>query len=96
MSNLAPTTEVELCFSEPAARLTLQVLPGRLTDLVGLPIRRLLPRSQRRTVGPWCFLISCERHPARVPLLGGAPFGEVRVYKGRRMPAPPFVDRPVP
>jgi redox-sensitive bicupin YhaK (pirin superfamily) len=31
-------------------------MPGRLTDLGGLAIRRLLPRSQRRLVGPWCFL----------------------------------------
>lgn len=58
MSNLSSTTEVELCVSEPAAKPALQVLPGRLTDLGGLPIRRLLPRSQRRTVGPWCFLDS--------------------------------------
>lgn len=58
MSNLAPTTEAELCVSEPAARPTLQVLPGCLTDVGGLPIRRLLPRSQRRTVGPRCFLDS--------------------------------------
>jgi redox-sensitive bicupin YhaK (pirin superfamily) len=33
-------------------------VPGRLTDLGGLAIRRLLPRSQRRLVGPWCFLDS--------------------------------------
>lgn len=37
---------------------TLEALPGRLSDLGGLPIRRLLPRSQRRLVGPWCFLDS--------------------------------------
>lgn len=36
----------------------LEALPGRLSDLGGLPIRRLLPRSQRRLVGPWCFLDS--------------------------------------
>src|SRR5262245_50451688 len=58
MSNLSSTTEVELCVSEPAAKPAFQVLPGRLTDLGGLPIRRLLPRSQRRLVGPWCFLDS--------------------------------------
>jgi hypothetical protein len=38
--------------------VTLQALPGRLSDIGGLPIRRLLPRSQRRLVGPWCFLDS--------------------------------------
>jgi redox-sensitive bicupin YhaK (pirin superfamily) len=56
MSNLAPTIDAEACVSEPAARATLEALPGRVTDLGGLPIRRLLPRSRRRLVGPWCFL----------------------------------------
>ncbi len=74
MSNLAPTFEAELCVSEPAAKPTLQVLPGRLTDLGGLPIRRLLPRSQRRTVGPWCFLDS---------------YGPVTFSSGRPMDVPP-------
>jgi quercetin 2,3-dioxygenase len=58
MSNLVPTTAAELCVSEPVGRPTLEALPGRLTDVGGLPIRRLLPRSQRRLVGPWCFLDS--------------------------------------
>jgi len=57
MSNLTPTTTAEPCAADPA-RPTLQALPGRLTDLGGLAIRRLLPRSQRRLVGPWCFLDS--------------------------------------
>ena len=57
MSNLAPTTTAEPCAADPS-RPTLQALPGRLTDLGGLAIRRLLPRSQRRLVGPWCFLDS--------------------------------------
>jgi redox-sensitive bicupin YhaK (pirin superfamily) len=56
MSNLSPDATAEACASEPEARPTLQALPGRLTDLGGLPIRRLLPRSQRRLVGPWCSL----------------------------------------
>ena len=42
--------------SEPAPAPKLEALPGRLSDLNGLAIRRLLPRSQRRLVGPWCFL----------------------------------------
>src|SRR5881628_394227 len=74
MSNLSPTTEVELCVSEPSAKPTLQILPGRLTDLGGLPIRRLLPRSQRRTVGPWCFLDS---------------YGPVDFTSGKPMDVPP-------
>jgi len=57
MSNLAPTAAAESFVSEPSAA-TLEALPGRLTDLAGLPIRRLLPRSGRRLVGPWCFLDS--------------------------------------
>ena len=58
MSNLVPTAAPEPCVSEPTAAPTLEALPGRLTDLAGLAIRRLLPRSQRRLVGPWCFLDS--------------------------------------
>jgi hypothetical protein len=57
VSNLAPTSEAESSGAgDSAARPTLEALPGRLTDLGGLAIRRLLPRSQRRLVGPWCFL----------------------------------------
>lgn len=33
-----------------------EAMPGLVTDLGGFPIRRLLPRSRRRLVGPWCFL----------------------------------------
>jgi redox-sensitive bicupin YhaK (pirin superfamily) len=58
MSNLAPTTTAEACLSEPTSTPVVEALPGRLSDLGGLPIRRLLPRSQRRLVGPWCFLDS--------------------------------------
>ena len=58
MSNLAPTATAEPCVSEPASAPILEALPGRLTDLGGLAIRRLLPRSRRRLVGPWCFLDS--------------------------------------
>ena len=58
MSNLAPTPTAEACAGEPTAAPTFEALPGRLTDLAGLPIRRLLPRSARRLVGPWCFLDS--------------------------------------
>lgn len=58
MSNLTPMATAETCQSECTAAPTLEELPGRLTDLGGLAIRRLLPRSQRRLVGPWCFLDS--------------------------------------
>lgn len=58
MSDLSPSPVAEPCASEPNARPVLEALPGRLTDLAGLPIRRLLPRGGRRLVGPWCFLDS--------------------------------------
>ena len=164
MSNLAPTSSVESCAGDPGLP-TLQELPGRLSDLGdlgGLAIRRLLPRSERRLVGPWCFLdaygplsfssgkpmdvaphphiglyylgcgrrelaLASEREPVRALLIGGAPFGEtilmwwnfvarstdeivaapedwesgrrfgqVSAYAGPRIPAPPFLARPVP
>lgn len=58
MSDLQPSAVAEPCVSDPASRPVLEALPGRLTDLGGLPIRRLLPRAGRRLVGPWCFLDS--------------------------------------
>jgi len=58
MSNLSPAGEAEACVSEPAPSPIVEALPGRITDLGGLAIRRLLPRAQRRLVGPWCFLDS--------------------------------------
>jgi quercetin 2,3-dioxygenase len=36
--------------------VTLQPVPPVSVDLGGLAVRRLLPRRQRRLVGPWCFL----------------------------------------
>lgn len=47
---------IERCPSNAAAAPTIQVLAGHRTDLGGLVVRRLLPRSARRLVGPWCFL----------------------------------------
>jgi hypothetical protein len=58
MSNLAPTSTAEPCVSEPTSTPTLEALPGRTSDLGGFPLRRLLPRSRKRLVGPWCFLDS--------------------------------------
>src|SRR5205823_6857172 len=34
----------------------IQSLPARRTELGSVTILRALPRSQRRMVGPWCFL----------------------------------------
>lgn len=58
MSDLAPEPAPESGVAAPTASPALEALPGRPTDLEGLAIRRLLPRSQRRLVGPWCFLDS--------------------------------------
>lgn len=58
MSNLDAAATAEACACDASASPTFEALPGRLTDLAGLPIRRLLPRSRRRLVGPWCFLDS--------------------------------------
>lgn len=55
MSNLAPSSAAFPCASAPARAPILEALPGRFTELEGLAIRRLLPRSRRRLVGPWCF-----------------------------------------
>jgi len=74
MSNLAPTAGTETCASEPTFRPVFEALPGRLTDLGGLAIRRLLPRAQRRLVGPWCFLDS---------------YGPITFASGKPMDVPP-------
>jgi redox-sensitive bicupin YhaK (pirin superfamily) len=34
----------------------LTISEGRVTDVGGLPVHRLLPQRGRRTVGAWCFL----------------------------------------
>jgi hypothetical protein len=56
MSNLAPSPEVEPCPPEGGVACDVQVVRSRPLDLLGLPIRRILPQRARRLVGPWCFL----------------------------------------
>jgi redox-sensitive bicupin YhaK (pirin superfamily) len=56
MTNLAPSSAAVPCAPDPSAGPVLEALPGRRTELGGIVIRRLLPRSGRRLVGPWCFL----------------------------------------
>src|SRR5262245_4224878 len=58
MSNLSPAGEAEACASDPAPSPIVEALPGRIPDPAGSPCRRLLPRAQRRLVGPWCFFDS--------------------------------------
>ncbi len=59
MSNLerAPTlTASEEC-DAPAAAPSRQVLAARAVDLgEGTPVRRLLPKRERATIGAWCFV----------------------------------------
>jgi redox-sensitive bicupin YhaK (pirin superfamily) len=56
MSNPLPAATAERVVCEPAREPTIEAFPGLATDLGSLPITRLLPRSRRRLVGPWCFL----------------------------------------
>jgi redox-sensitive bicupin YhaK (pirin superfamily) len=49
---------------------------GRVTDVGGLPVHRLLPQRGRRTVGAWCFLDRfgpVEVAPARTMTVGPHP-----------------------
>lgn len=56
MSDMAKPGPAEVCAADPATGARLEPLPGRASDLMGLPIRRLLPTRGRRLIGPWCFL----------------------------------------
>jgi redox-sensitive bicupin YhaK (pirin superfamily) len=58
---------IERCPSDAAGTPTIQVLRGHQTDLGGLVVRRLLPRSARRLVGAWCFLDLYGPTPAGSP-----------------------------
>ena len=41
--------------AEPRAEAVVQLEPGRETLVGTMPVRRVLPRRPRRTVGAWCF-----------------------------------------
>src|SRR3989442_275902 len=56
MSDLMPSTDALECRPGPALAPVLESYPAREADLGGgLVVRRLLPRSGRRLVGPWGF-----------------------------------------
>jgi redox-sensitive bicupin YhaK (pirin superfamily) len=74
MSDLEASPTLDACPCEAAAAPLLEATPARRTDIGGLPVRRLLPRSRRRLVGPWCFLDS---------------FGPIRFTAGKPMDVPP-------
>jgi hypothetical protein len=63
MSNLSAPPSVESPTAPaPAPVPAFEARPGTLTSLGAVPIHRLLPRSGRRLVGPWCF---ADRFDAR-------------------------------
>ena len=63
MSNLTASASVESApAAAPVLAPTFEARPGNLTSLGAVPIHRLLPRSGRRLVGPWCF---ADRFDAR-------------------------------
>jgi redox-sensitive bicupin YhaK (pirin superfamily) len=35
---------------------TVEIIPGRVAEVGGVPVTRLLPTARHRTVGAWCFL----------------------------------------
>ena len=74
MSDLESSPTLDSCPCEAAAAALVEAIPALRTDLGGLPVRRLLPRSRRRLVGPWCFLDS---------------FGPIRFTAGKPMDVPP-------
>jgi quercetin 2,3-dioxygenase len=48
----APPAEPRAGAVAPAC---VEVTPSRVADVGRMPVRRALPRRERRTVGPWCF-----------------------------------------
>ena len=48
----APPTEARASAAEPAC---IEITPSREASVGAMPVRRALPRRERRTVGAWCF-----------------------------------------
>jgi hypothetical protein len=48
----APPTELRASRATPAC---VEILPSRESTVGAMPVRRALPRRERRTVGAWCF-----------------------------------------
>jgi quercetin 2,3-dioxygenase len=49
----APPAESRASSVAPAC---VEITPSRMADVGGMPVRRALPRRERRTVGAWCFV----------------------------------------
>jgi quercetin 2,3-dioxygenase len=52
---VAPADAPELVAEPAPAGAAMEILESRSAEVGGLPVRRALPRRQRRTVGAWCF-----------------------------------------
>jgi hypothetical protein len=74
LSNPLPTATAERVVCAPAREPVIEAFPGLATNLGGLAITRLLPRSRRRLVGPWCFFDA---------------FGPLRFDSGKPVDVPP-------
>ena len=73
MSNLWPAESPEVCDNQPSVEAVEEIAPV-IADLGAITVRHLLPRRQRRLVGPWCFLDV---------------FGPVKQAGGKPMDVPP-------
>lgn len=67
MTNTEWQTEVESSLQCPEVdgRLQIQRVTPRDAEVGGIPVSRILPRRQRRTIGAWCFLDHAG--PSRFP-----------------------------
>ena len=66
----APPAEAGAGAVAPAC---VEITPSRLADVGGVPVRRALPRRERRTVGAWCF--ADHLGPAPVTATAGLDIG---------------------
>jgi quercetin 2,3-dioxygenase len=55
MSRRASLDYAEICGGDPAAAIVQEIAPVTV-ELGAISVRRLLPRRERRLVGPWCFI----------------------------------------
>jgi redox-sensitive bicupin YhaK (pirin superfamily) len=73
MSNVASAKHVDVCGGDPSGGI-LQVIAPVTVELGAISVRRLLPRRERKLVGPWCFIDV---------------FGPVDQSRGKVMDVPP-------
>ena len=73
MSNVVPAEHAEVCGGDPSPAILQEIAPVTV-ELGAISVRRLLPRRERRLVGPWCFIDV---------------FGPVAQGRGKVMDVPP-------